>query len=610
MKKPEFTPDYFYDEVREGFYVSEMMKRFWAAQLVVLYEIVKICDRHSISWYADMGTLLGAVRHKGFVPWDDDIDISMNRNDWERFFEYAKEELPEGYCVLSVWTDEEYDLSIGRICNSNYVSLDRSHMEKFYGCPYSVGVDIYPIDRLYKDSDKEQARKNRGKAVKRAFDLIESQGINAEDTRKALAEIERDNHVILHRKGKIGKELILLFDKICSECRDEDYEQVALMYTWIVGDWANCPRDLYEERKEFPFENTFLMGTVKYDELLTIYYHDYMTIKKGGGVHEYPLYKDQEQMLRERIGHNPFRYTFSKEDLRQERREESFREKCFKILTLMKESISHTRRLAEKNDYDNAHLILSSCQEITITLGTLIEDKFGENCPIIKDLEDYCEMIYQASLDWNDAVYEILDHTPNKIKDKLEKLFANSVKEIVFLPCRAVWWETMKPLYEVMSKRENVNINVIPLPYYDRDTYGNIGDRHDDSEYYKSISGFIDISGYDIERRHPDIIVMQVPFDAYSCSLTVPGNYYSEKMLKACDELWYVPCFDPDPPQLPGDKASYAISVLVEQPAVINADKVIVSCEEMRDFYIEKLVGIAGEETRGYWSSKIESLSY
>nr|MCR4758159.1 LicD family protein [Butyrivibrio sp.] len=90
LDKLTFSEEWFKDEAREGFFVPEMMKRFWAAQLVVLSEIDKICKRHDIKWYADMGTLIGTIRHKGYIPWDDDFDISMLRDDWERFFKYAR----------------------------------------------------------------------------------------------------------------------------------------------------------------------------------------------------------------------------------------------------------------------------------------------------------------------------------------------------------------------------------------------------------------------------------------------------------------------------------------------------------------------------------------
>ena len=67
----KFDNSFFRDEVREGFYVSGMMKRCWGACLVVLNEVIEICKRNDIRMFADYGTLLDAVRHGGFIPWDD-----------------------------------------------------------------------------------------------------------------------------------------------------------------------------------------------------------------------------------------------------------------------------------------------------------------------------------------------------------------------------------------------------------------------------------------------------------------------------------------------------------------------------------------------------------
>ena len=73
----EYPQDYFEDEIRDGFYVNGFMKRCWAAQMEVLTDIDRVCEKYGIKWYADCGTLLGAVRHGGFIPWDDDVSRGL-----------------------------------------------------------------------------------------------------------------------------------------------------------------------------------------------------------------------------------------------------------------------------------------------------------------------------------------------------------------------------------------------------------------------------------------------------------------------------------------------------------------------------------------------------
>ena len=81
----EFPREFFYDEVRNGFYIPGIIKRAWAAELEILATIDKICRKHKIRYYVDFGTLLGAVRENNFIAWDDDLDIMMLRDDFERF---------------------------------------------------------------------------------------------------------------------------------------------------------------------------------------------------------------------------------------------------------------------------------------------------------------------------------------------------------------------------------------------------------------------------------------------------------------------------------------------------------------------------------------------
>ena len=81
----KFNDDYFETEKRDGYVVERLTKHAWAAEMEVLAEIDSVCKRHGLRYFAEWGTMLGAVRHKGFIPWDDDLDIAMFRDDLMTF---------------------------------------------------------------------------------------------------------------------------------------------------------------------------------------------------------------------------------------------------------------------------------------------------------------------------------------------------------------------------------------------------------------------------------------------------------------------------------------------------------------------------------------------
>ena len=119
-----FPENYFQGEYREGFYIAPMMKRVWAAEMETLAVISAICKNYGIRYFADWGTMLGAVRHKGFVPWDDDMDIGMLREDYRKFIQVAGKVLPEGYKLINLHTEKTFGSYLSRVVNTDKIRLD------------------------------------------------------------------------------------------------------------------------------------------------------------------------------------------------------------------------------------------------------------------------------------------------------------------------------------------------------------------------------------------------------------------------------------------------------------------------------------------------------
>ena len=132
----ELDKSFFEAEVRDGFYVTSEMKQAWAAQLEVLSDVDRACRENGIQYFAEWGTLLGAVRHHGFIPWDDDMDICMKRPDYDRFLQIAEQVMPEGYKIFNISSDENNDNMLTRIINGRTINFEKAHLEKYHGFPY------------------------------------------------------------------------------------------------------------------------------------------------------------------------------------------------------------------------------------------------------------------------------------------------------------------------------------------------------------------------------------------------------------------------------------------------------------------------------------------
>lgn len=289
-----FPEGYFEAEEREGFLVEGMMKRAWAAQLVILHEIDRICKKHEIHWFADWGTLLGAARHRGFVPWDDDIDICMKRIDYQKFIQAAESELPDGWHLVRPQSVEEYDNPFMRVVNSYEISFTEERAAEFYGFPYVAGIDIFPLDALPQDEREREVLQELLVILRGALTMTAG-----EEREALLRQIEELLNIQIDRNGNVQQQILVLFDNMGRLYSEEEAEEYAEMAAYIDHKEAHLPKEWYRETVWLPFENISLPCPVDYEKVLEAEYGDWKKLVQGTSDHEYPFYKKQMKTVEE-----------------------------------------------------------------------------------------------------------------------------------------------------------------------------------------------------------------------------------------------------------------------------------------------------------------------
>ena len=133
----------------------DILRKLQLTQLEILKYVNDFCLKNKIRYSIAYGTALGAVRHKGFIPWDDDMDICMKRQDYNRFLRIAEKEMPDGYQLFNISSDKDNDNMLTRIINSREIRFDKEYIHKYNGFPFIVGIDIFPLDFIAPNEDDD-----------------------------------------------------------------------------------------------------------------------------------------------------------------------------------------------------------------------------------------------------------------------------------------------------------------------------------------------------------------------------------------------------------------------------------------------------------------------
>ena len=145
--------DFLKEEVRNDFTVTTERKKLWAVMLDMLYEFDIVCKKHGLTYFLWSGTLLGAVRHHGIIPWDDDIDVIMPRLDYEKFLELG-DEFKSPYFFQTPYTDPECFYSFAKIRNSNTTGI--IEMFRYQKFNHGIWISILPLDNWVMEGGEER----------------------------------------------------------------------------------------------------------------------------------------------------------------------------------------------------------------------------------------------------------------------------------------------------------------------------------------------------------------------------------------------------------------------------------------------------------------------
>ena len=312
----KFDKSFFEAEVRDGFYVTSEMKQVWAAQLEVLNDVDKACRENGIQYFAEWGTLLGAVRHHGFIPWDDDMDICMKRPDYNRFLEIAEKIMPSNYKIYNLKSHNNDGNMVSRIINTDQISYDAEKLKKYHGVPYVIGLDIFPLDYISDNKEDDELQSNVIVMISSIMNVIKSiQDNNVQLDEENLAQInmqlsqvENICGVTINREDDIVQQLNILIDRMCGIYRENEAEYITIMLLWVGGKNYRFPKKYYDKAIRIPFENTTIPVPYAYDSILKKKYGDYMQLVHTWDSHDYPFFESQKKII-ENAGVDINKYT-------------------------------------------------------------------------------------------------------------------------------------------------------------------------------------------------------------------------------------------------------------------------------------------------------------
>lgn len=265
------------------------LKEIQAESLKIIKLIDRICRDNNLQYSLFYGTLIGAIRHKGFIPWDDDLDIVMLRNDYDKLEKYFIEHEDElkPFKIFSYKNNPKYPYMLNRVCNTSFAMVSENEEDSGMG----TFVDIYPFDGFGNSKDTFLQLRSRIYCsmymMKSRKHFVKTGSFIGDSIKRILN---------LYAKCISYKSLQHKIERLSKKYSCDDSDYVSCL-TWSGLSYKSCylKSDILETVR-VPFEDCELLVPKKYDVLLRKVYGDYMELppeKDRIGHHFYKIYEKE-----------------------------------------------------------------------------------------------------------------------------------------------------------------------------------------------------------------------------------------------------------------------------------------------------------------------------
>lgn len=283
MKLTNPPPKVFLKQSEAKLLISPGIKKLWSVQLDLLALIDKICRQHSIRYSVDSGTLIGAMRHGGYVPWDDDIDVVMPRADYERFASIVTDELPPEYFFQTAENSPGYYRPFARILNLKTKAYLKSEFLKgmpLWKYPQGVFVDILIADNVPEGKAEQLAHESNLKRLQHKYWMLRTN--KGYFLNFSLLPIS----LPYFYKAAIGLGVVLLeklhirlldyrFNRFLKELKKFNGKPSACVAPYVARMYETLRADDFDNLIDVDFEYLKVKAFARYDEILSGQYGDW-----------------------------------------------------------------------------------------------------------------------------------------------------------------------------------------------------------------------------------------------------------------------------------------------------------------------------------------------